>query len=478
MKKRNILVGILVIGSILCLMGVVSADIDSEWYSETFDINIDDDGLSMDLDSSNYPHNVSYPNDYVEYAKFNGTYWIFETILAEDIEGTEAFYDFALDSNDKEHIVVDTYGNKNLTYVDSNWNKEDILTLPSYADGGAGEYVHLCSIAVDSNNHPHIAFIQEHSGAYNWSLVYAKNTTGTWENETIIDRDISTDCCSFIDIVLDSNDVPHIIFNNGSFQYSKLIYVKGNGAGWDIEAIDWQHYNCDCGCGGCPSAAIAIDSSDNPHIVYTNVTDHDSSSGDSAVVYTKWNGASWEKENIEFKTWKGWTGFTLSLDLDSQDRPHVAYIQYEDYHNTDFRYATRSLAGDWDITILDTDKRSGYHPSLKVDSNGLSHIASYDDDNFDLKYDYQWAHYPGHGIHGNVYLLPLYTEGEDADITCSNDTFSTSTTADDTGYYIFDKLVAGFYWINATLHSYVNNYALVEVVAGYNQTLLDDCDAL
>ena len=85
---------------------------------------------------------------------------------------------------------------------------------------------------------------------------------------------------------------------------------------------------------------------------------------------------------------------------------------------------------------------------------------------------------PSHGIYGNVYLLPLYSEGRDTDITCSNDTFNTSTTANTTGYYIFDNLATGFYWINATLHSYFDNNALVEVVSGYNQTLLSGCDAL
>lgn len=81
-------------------------------------------------------------------------------------------------------------------------------------------------------------------------------------------------------------------------------------------------------------------------------------------------------------------------------------------------------------------------------------------------------------IDGNVYFLPLYSEGRDTDITCSNDTFNTSTTANTTGYYIFENLAAGFYWINATLHSYIDNNALVEVVSGYNQTLLSGCDAL
>ena len=82
------------------------------------------------------------------------------------------------------------------------------------------------------------------------------------------------------------------------------------------------------------------------------------------------------------------------------------------------------------------------------------------------------------GTYGNVYLLPFYSEGKDTNIICSNDTFNTSTTADDTGYYIFENLIAGFYWINATLYSYKDNNVLVEVISGWNETLLSSGDAL
>ena len=85
---------------------------------------------------------------------------------------------------------------------------------------------------------------------------------------------------------------------------------------------------------------------------------------------------------------------------------------------------------------------------------------------------------PSHGIYGNVYLLPLYSAGKDTDIICKNDTFSISTVANNTGYYIFDDIDPGNYWINASKFSYIDNSAIVEIVSGYNQTLLDGCDAL
>ena len=85
---------------------------------------------------------------------------------------------------------------------------------------------------------------------------------------------------------------------------------------------------------------------------------------------------------------------------------------------------------------------------------------------------------PSHGIYGNVYLLPLYSAGKDTAITCKNESFSTSTIANTTGYYQIDNLIIDMYWINASLYNYIDNSALVEVVSGYNQTLLDGCDAL
>ena len=83
-----------------------------------------------------------------------------------------------------------------------------------------------------------------------------------------------------------------------------------------------------------------------------------------------------------------------------------------------------------------------------------------------------------HGIYGWVYDTSFYEVLKDTNIICSNASWSDSTTSNTTGYYIFDNLAAGMYWINATLHSYIDNNALVEVVSGWNESLLNNCDAI
>lgn len=83
-----------------------------------------------------------------------------------------------------------------------------------------------------------------------------------------------------------------------------------------------------------------------------------------------------------------------------------------------------------------------------------------------------------YGIYGNIYLLPFYSEEEDVNIVCSNDSFSNSTTTNSTGYYMFDELVAENYWINVSLYNYIDNSVLVEVISNFNESLLNNCDAL
>ena len=81
-------------------------------------------------------------------------------------------------------------------------------------------------------------------------------------------------------------------------------------------------------------------------------------------------------------------------------------------------------------------------------------------------------------IYGNIYLLPFYSEGEDINVVCSNDSFSNSTTTNSTGYYMFDTLIAENYWINTSLYNYIDNNVIVEVISDFNESLLNNCDTL
>ena len=83
-----------------------------------------------------------------------------------------------------------------------------------------------------------------------------------------------------------------------------------------------------------------------------------------------------------------------------------------------------------------------------------------------------------HGIYGWVYDTSTYNILKDTNIACSNTSWSDSTTSNSEGYYEFNNLLSGNYWINASQFGYIDNGALVEVVEGYNETLLSNGDAL
>ena len=83
-----------------------------------------------------------------------------------------------------------------------------------------------------------------------------------------------------------------------------------------------------------------------------------------------------------------------------------------------------------------------------------------------------------HGIYGWVYDTTFYEPLEDTDIECSNTSWNDSITSNNTGYYLFDNLAVGNYWINASLYNYFDNNAPVEVVEGWDESLLNNCDTL
>ncbi|MFH0986770.1 MAG: hypothetical protein V1911_01835, partial [Candidatus Micrarchaeota archaeon] len=85
---------------------------------------------------------------------------------------------------------------------------------------------------------------------------------------------------------------------------------------WDIEIVD------DYGIG--PS--LILDSQGNPGISYT----------DSGLKYASWNGVSWDIQIIGTSE----RVYVLSLDLDANDIPKIAYGEYsEDLSDVDLKFA-------------------------------------------------------------------------------------------------------------------------------------------
>jgi len=196
----------------------------SSWQIETVDGSAESPGgvgsvgeyTSIVLDSNNRPHISYYDwiNIALKYAYYNGSNWQIETV---DSDGDVGRYSsIALDSNDCPHISYSDWTNIALKYAYYNGSNWQIETVDS---GSVGDYT---SIAIDSNNRPHISYYDY----FNDDLRYAYWDGSSWQIETVdgsAESPGSVGMCT--SIALDSNNRPHISYydlGNEGLKYAKM----------------------------------------------------------------------------------------------------------------------------------------------------------------------------------------------------------------------------------------------------------------
>ncbi|MCX7716408.1 MAG: hypothetical protein N2Z73_03230, partial [Endomicrobia bacterium] len=324
----------------------------SYWVGQTVDTQGDVGRcVCIDVDSNNYPHiaYVDSTNSNVKYAKWTGSSWSTYTIVV----GNKSSMDVLNNSN----IYISYYNNQTLKcakWDGSSWSSEDVL---SNAIG------YCTSIAVGSNNVPHIIYgCYDYMVDMDYVLKYAKKTESSW-NVSTVDKNIQYNEKS-ISIALDSNNYPHIVYFAGDdFKYAKwtglswstytidtqvvefgycfcsisikndiphiayydsknksLKYAKWTGSSWSITPLVTnmvERYEL------CPS--IAIDSNNNPYIVYYNKPS-------VSICYFMWTGSMWLTDNIPV----AYGNFShTSVIIDSSGKRHISCY---DTTNGDLKY--------------------------------------------------------------------------------------------------------------------------------------------
>jgi hypothetical protein len=207
--------------------------------------------------------------------------------------------------------------------------------------------VGLNSIALDSNNNPHIAYGAYEGGYYRnpHYVMYASWNGLEWIMENV------TQGGGIIDLALDSNNNPHIVFNHAS----RVMYASLNATDWNTQIVDEGY-----------SASFALDSDNNPHIAYIN--------GEHALKYARWTETGWHIQTIDssqiFHN-------TLSLELDSNNNPHILY-GYDTTKSqpslTAVKYAVYNSSG-WSIQVVVSDAASGGFGNIALDSDGYPHFT-------------------------------------------------------------------------------------------------------
>lgn len=172
--------------------------------------------------------------DRFNYATHDGESWDIQVVDTK----TGCGCSLDLDSNDRPHASY-IIPRRDLWYAHwdgSNWHLECVQDC-DWASGSGTDYVFYgSSLAVDSADHPHIAYHYWHQSEGH-QLRYASWDGSAWQFEAV---EVNALPLTGIDphLRLDSNDNPCIAYHNHHlYQFSHLKYATRNGTSWDVELV-------------------------------------------------------------------------------------------------------------------------------------------------------------------------------------------------------------------------------------------------
>ena len=120
------------------------------------------------------------------------------------------------------------------------------------------------------------------------------------------------------DIAVDSTDTVHVVYRNTT--HAQLWYAYGSGSTWTTLLVDGPGFDTGGQVG--TYYAIAVDSNDDPHIVYSFNDEP------NQVRYATWNGAVWTRE-VANPSYLKLSGSHLGIALDPNwgERPTIVYTR-------------------------------------------------------------------------------------------------------------------------------------------------------
>jgi hypothetical protein len=273
-----------------------------------------------------------------------------------------------LDSSNNPHLTY--FFDRRLYYLrydGSMWEKEFL----GYK-GQIGGYAKIC---LDSLGRPHIGYVYTNFQTDS-HIGYTHYDGLEWKTEEILkEEEISIYGFSF-SFILDSNDLPHISVTPNN----TLVYLFNDGQKWqkilvdDEENIRWNN-------------SLALDSAGAPHIAYTAQT-YVLSEGDvpfhskETLYYTFFDGNSWQKKTIDNEDHRI---RSLFLTLGPEDVPIAFYFTLPFEQTGHLRLASKNDA-EWTIETIAQSKVAGKYCSIDLDSKDKPHIAYVDETNKALKH--------------------------------------------------------------------------------------------
>jgi hypothetical protein len=251
----------------------------------------------------------------------------------------------AVDSENVPHVAYTTGGIQKYAKrdgpptVSTVWNRDTVHT--------SGTVGNVNFIAVDSRDMPHISFT---AGGV---LQYARKLGATWNRDTV-DPDVVG--VTYSSIAVGANRIPQISYTAGGvLKYANKLGLPEENTGWNRDTVH------DSGKVGKVSS-IAVDSSGVPHISFSE---------GGVLKYARKVGTTWNRDTVDANP--GIDVRFNSIAVDSSGRPHIAY----DDSATGTLKSSR-LEGSWNRDTVTPGTRSGaIYSSIAMNMSGTPRIGYY-----------------------------------------------------------------------------------------------------
>jgi len=274
------------------------------WTWRTEDVDVQGKFTSLTTDRESNVH-LSYSDGHAIKYAFRPTgpnsKW-FNMI----IDGGDTYTSIAVDSQNHPHICYTARVLRYAQYDGSKWNAQTIATdnAPIYFS---------CAIAISPDGSPHISWYREKDpdNTPYAHIKYAELQDDAWVIRTL---DFEMQTGKFEAMTLDSGGNPILSFD--AYVKGLLKFAHKVQGEWKVETVDFRgHTNnvYDVGMGN----SITLDRNGNPVISFED---------GETIKFAHKVEDRWKVETVD--TWRpqgSWVGYRTAVVVDSENHPHIAY---------------------------------------------------------------------------------------------------------------------------------------------------------
>jgi len=268
--------------------------------------------------------------------------------------------DIAVDSSNNIHVVWDDFssGASEIYYKKSTdggltWSTKQ-LTWNSVGNSAP-------AIAIASTDHIHVVWGGRRTGNFE---IYHKKSTDGGTNWTTKRLTWNSGFSWHPDIAIDSSDNIHVVWYDDTSGNYEIYHKKStdDGASWTTKRLIWNSNHS-------WYPAMAIDSSDNIHVVW-----EDSTPGNWEILYKRSTngGVSWTTKRL---TWNAEHSRHTAIAVDSSNHIHVVWEDYSPLNSETFYKKSTDGGTTWTTKRLTWNAGGSRQPAIVIDSSKNIHIV-------------------------------------------------------------------------------------------------------